>query len=1061
MVRNIILLVSTLAILGLLFAGYVILVDDPVIDPNDERSGDDSLPTLESGTGQALKVGDALEVPPGEGVEFTVYDERTGLPTERFECDEWTPIRDAKNEVLVTLPRLTTWLPSGMSLVISADEGQIAVDRVERIQGRPKMGELRGNVRLVFDRGTGHDLPPLGQRPQDKIEITLQQLRFDLELGELHTDGPIDILSTDFEVAGVGLDLVWNQADNVVESLVLREGQRLVLYGANSLFRGEIPAVENSQSPTTMPITMPVSRPPRQETRRRSTAYHCVLAGEIVAEQYAGEQRLGQLNASEVELLFDVGGAADRMVGRMTTSAPSSQPDLTERERLEVRWSGPLRLEPAPQAATDLPPRRHFTARGKPIIMSHSDGEIQCGSVEYRDETEQIWLHPGLDGQVHFAMGRGLTAAADSIYIDRKRDLVKLIGDVDLLTQRGEGLQTRQRSITCTLWAELKIAAEPTPTTTATSQPGNELAGYSRLESATFVGDAVVDLGDQRLAAQRIDATFKPASEEESFEAALDTAMALGDVRLGRDDEALECEQLELTFGVTAEGELYPSHMEASGAALISRERSWIRGDHIRADMRPRPPDTEAGGPAFVMQTLDIVGHAELRDPRNKVAARGDHIAARFQDLNELTSASVYGSDKEFGLVHASPYTVGGRRIDLEWQAQTLHVDGPSRLKFKSRRSLQGHRRQRPTPVQVTCDESLHIDGLRNTVHFRGNVTAASGSEKLISNDLTLLLEDVQDEPEGEAERLKPGELLKAARELFNAQQPSVAQQRDLLELLPGEVGNMHKEPVRLVAENALVQSESYTPGDPRPVIHSSIDAPKLEVDIVGREIVTAGQTTLLFTSRQLFDHDPAEKQILGIPSALVTRGPSQTALRCYESMTYVLGEEGPDRRDTVVFKGGVEFIRCTGLEMANFDEMLPQAHTNPELISNLDSRNTALTCDRLECGFEVGSATGSTEPPAASGSGTLRFTWLIASGSTYLRDVHGPVIREVNAHQVDFIRSQNLIRVLSTPQYDARIYEENSQTQDSRILVGKEFTIYLDSNTVRAGATHGEFRDR
>lgn len=1061
MVRNIILLVSTLAILGLLFAGYVVLVDDPAVDERRTRSAIDALPTAtDTGASNALKIGDALEIPPGEGVEFTVYDERTGQPTERFECDEWTPVRGAKNEVFVTLPKLTIWLPSGMMLAISAAEGQITVDRVERVQGRPKLGELRGDVRLVFDRGTDRDRPPLSARPQDAVTVALDRLRFDLELGELHTDGRIDITAADFEIAGTGFDLVWNQADNQIESLLLREGERLVLYGANGLFRttGEAtPPATAEPATTTGPATPAQARPRRHKPKRGVNAYECVLTGGIVAEQFDGEQHVGGLTADEVRLLFDVGGAANRFMGQPTASAPASRPTAEQRERLVVHWSGPLRLGPTPGAAAPDRPRRHFEAAGTPTTMTHADGEIRCGRVEYWDETQQIWLHPGADGRVHFSMGRGLSAAADDIYIDRGDNLVKLIGDVDLLTLRGEGENVRQRSIRCTLWAALRVAAaaDSTPTT----QPGGELISYGRLEAATFVGDARVDLGDQRLTAHRVDATFKPADDQESFDAALDTAIATGSVRLGREDEALECEKLELAFGVGDDGELYPRRMNAYGSVLISRDRSWVRGDHVRAELRPRPTDAEPGGPVFVLSTLDIMGHAELRDPRNKVAARADHISAVFKDRNRLMSATIHGTADHFGLVHAAPYTVGGERIDLAWDRQTLHVDGPSRLKFKARRSLQGHRRQQPTPVSVTCEQSLHIDGLRNTIHFAGNVAAESSEEKLIGDTLTLLLEDVEEPEDSTPERLKPGDLLRAARELLSplrAGQP----QRDPLELGSDEVGRMHKEPVRLLAENALIQSETYEPGNDQPVVHSSIDAPLLEVDIVHREIMTRGQTTLLVTNRRLHTDERAAREVLGIPSALVARGPSQTALRCYGSMTYVLGREDPTRRDSVLFEGGVEFVRCTGLEMANIEEMLPQVRTNPELVSNLESRNTALTCDRLECGFLVGDAGRAGEPAPASGRGGMRFTWLLASGNTYLRDVHGPVIREVNAHQIDFDRTISLIRVLGAPRYDARIYEENSETQESRILVGEEFTINLQSNTIRTGATRGEFRN-
>ena len=63
-------------------------------------------------------------------------------------------------------------------------------------------------------------------------------------------------------------------------------------------------------------------------------------------------------------------------------------------------------------------------------------------------------------------------------------------------------------------------------------------------------------------------------------------------------------------------------------------------------------------------------------------------------------------------------------------------------------------------------------------------------------------------------------------------------------------------------------------------------------------------------------------------------------------------------------------------------------------------------------------------------------------------------------ANQIDFDRKAGVVRVLGTPHYLARIYEENLDVQDSKVVVGEEFTIDLKSGTVRTGATRGEFRE-
>jgi hypothetical protein len=76
------------------------------------------------------------------------------------------------------------------------------------------------------------------------------------------------------------------------------------------------------------------------------------------------------------------------------------------------------------------------------------------------------------------------------------------------------------------------------------------------------------------------------------------------------------------------------------------------------------------------------------------------------------------------------------------------------------------------------------------------------------------------------------------------------------------------------------------------------------------------------------------------------------------------------------------------------------------------------------------------------------------------MHDTQGDVARSIYAQQVDFDRARGVIHVLGSPQRQVHIYETR-ENQDSQMLVGEEFTIDLHTNTLRAGATQGEFRQR
>jgi len=271
------------------------------------------------------------------------------------------------------------------------------------------------------------------------------------------------------------------------------------------------------------------------------------------------------------------------------------------------------------------------------------------------------------------------------------------------------------------------------------------------------------------------------------------------------------------------------------------------------------------------------------------------------------------------------------------------------------------------------------------------------------------------------------------------------------------------QEPVRLVARNAVVQSESrvsnlkpHEPGGDLPLVHQSIAAPELDIDIRARVIRSIGHTRLYLIDRRAGGGHDAGAQPVGVPSALMSRGPSQTVLSADRSMTYSLGREEVGRRDRVVFEGGVRFRHVTGREMVQFEKMLPPGREDPRLLEQLRDRNVYLESERLEGEF-VAEAAGDGGQQAA-----LQLVWMIATGRVYLRDQQEDAVRSVDAAQIEFDRSQSLIRVLGGEGLAARVYNENRRTRRLDVpVVGPEIVIDMQNNTIRTRAIRGEVRGR
>lgn len=1092
MIRNVVLIISTLAVLTGLYLGYTFLVGEPTVVEDDTPDTAALPPGLKPQTDPGLSVG-PINVPPGGRFEFTRYDERTGRPTDRIRGQEWRPLEGSKNEIEVRKPELMMLMGSGMIATITADEGRLTVERVHNTQMRPKLGWLRGDTQIVLSR------PPEPGRPADRtaegeerIVIRMPALEFDLELGELKTDEELSVTSPDYEISGRGLHLVWNQADNRVELLRLETGRELVLYGAGIFdiqtapAAAAMPPAEGGQATSAAVAAQPVAggRPapatpatpatPARGGRRRPPrvhGYELVLAGNVVATQQRGDVKLGGIEAEELRLIFDMGAGADLNVGTKRSSAsqpasqpaaaPASRPAREEREKLVVHWTGPLTLGPAAQPPKPGKPRRRLTAIGTPLKLSRGDQSVECAKLEFRDDTQQIWLQAADGAQVQFGIGNGLTAAASSVYVDRARNVIKLLGDVAFESKkRGGG---RPLAMYCSQWAELRLAGDAAPADAA--QPADPIGVEAgRLRSAAFMGGVRVELGDQTLTSGQLDATFRSGQPGERLESLLESAIATGGAHLQGEDGQLDCGEMRLTFATADNGELYPTKLDAIGDAVIRQERSEVRGDRVIAELGAPPADPEQRT-AFVLRDLSIRGRAELVDPARRIRARGDELAAQFTGVSELAHATVSAATGAPATVQAAPYSIRGRRIEIDPAGQAITVDGYSELRLRTNRSLQGEVRGRSATVKIVSTRKLDINGRENRVRFDGDVVVTSGAERTRADSLTLHLEDLPDasaaapRPPNALDRL--GWLGSAALAGKPPQEWAAVLLREKPRRAVGSVvgGRVRKEPVRLVAENAIVESEEYAAGDPQPVVHSSINAARFDIDLVRKLIRTEGQTTLFLTNRRLGQEVGGEREALGLPSALITKGPSQTVIQSDGGMVYAVGQSSGQRQDTVLFDGGVAFVHRAGREMVNLEQMLPQLAGDKAALDQLKARNAFMECRRLEVGFSIGA------DESRAGEGVLprsgpKLAWLIAQDGVYLRDVEGPGTREVNATRIEFDRANSLVKVFGSDAADARVYYQNRETNRAETpAVGKRFIIDLANNTVRAGEFAGEAR--
>jgi lipopolysaccharide export system protein LptA len=169
-----------------------------------------------------------------------------------------TPLPQGVSSVVKPMARLHS-TPTRV-LEIRADRGTFVAP-----ENQPRSGEFSDNVVLTLFEGPKNRALDFSEESKDiKLRVYLQDARFDLELGQVDSNGPVHLTTERADFRGTGLSLTYNELRSRVERLEIARGQQLrVKPGAA---RDTTAAAANTQ-PATRPAgkTTNAAKPTRDE----------------------------------------------------------------------------------------------------------------------------------------------------------------------------------------------------------------------------------------------------------------------------------------------------------------------------------------------------------------------------------------------------------------------------------------------------------------------------------------------------------------------------------------------------------------------------------------------------------------------------------------------------------------------------------------------------------------------------------------------------------------------------------------------------------------------------
>ncbi|MEP0843588.1 MAG: hypothetical protein HRF43_12870, partial [Phycisphaerae bacterium] len=401
-----------------------------------------------------LDLASLLKVPPGAAPEFHVFHPKTGELKYVVQAREWVRVSD--NELALTEPNARVLLPGGQIAYVRADQGQLVFQVADR-RMNPKRGQFEGRVHIVLDRTTREwrkanpeSIEP-SKHPQSVVEFFLDDVRFDLDLGQLFSDGPIRVESVDGTIEGRGLELLWNEATRQIMKLRIAEGKQAT-FKSTSLagFSGASAAPAKPDRPKPAPAALavralatpvpaattgePGALPPAAERsgrgltfldpdetdeppENRIDTYKIVFRDDVYGEQFEEGKTVGRLKAGLLEVLMELGRQERDAVQHSpgTRPAPGEKRDRSATRpagegepavpasTVVLNWSGEVLILPEkgpttrPEQAATSPggsaERFQLVAVGAPVeVWSLEMGQAHCDRLEFHQESQEVWL---------------------------------------------------------------------------------------------------------------------------------------------------------------------------------------------------------------------------------------------------------------------------------------------------------------------------------------------------------------------------------------------------------------------------------------------------------------------------------------------------------------------------------------------------------------------------------------------------------------------------------------------------------------------------------------------
>jgi lipopolysaccharide export system protein LptA len=598
-----------------------------------------------------------------------------------------------------TLSKPAAWLYTrgGQTIHVRGDAGDIYRPDEEK---EPEAGTITGDVvvDVYAPRRDGAKINPAVDMPA--VTLKAPRLAFDTQLATLTTDDPFTVESPEMFMAGTGLHAVLNQVRERLESLSIKEGDRLVIrQGA-----GKNQAAATSAAPEPAPgkpaatgpggsaqaaasATGPAAAPPASK-KAAEVLYHALFEQNVVVFQEGRTLEAEQLDLwgrtidnklpegaiARFKPLSPPSGqqsggahveaepAAPPAAGPGTPAAPAAAAPGAPGE-LVLRWSGPCTVTPLPEAPPQLKDDhvalRFVAPKTGTVVFRDLDQDAagHAAAIEYGATTRRLLLQGGPDSPASMAMGDGRALEAPRVEADAGTGLIHIPSAGVLTDEAG-----RDARLEWGTQADLTFQVRDGTVT-------------NMLKQATFDGGFKATQREGSLTGGFARADFVPGADEKpSLSRLIVDGKAVADSAAS---EHLEADHLDIGFAPAAGGRtVIARSLTASGNAKAETKSTHLTADQIEAQLEEGVPGRAEVASATARGTV-------------RYADDDEHVTAEADDmrLDHGRDSRVGGPDgrrrivdmtgKNVVLSLKDQTTISGTQMRVNGLTERLEVFGP------------------------------------------------------------------------------------------------------------------------------------------------------------------------------------------------------------------------------------------------------------------------------------------------------------------------------------------------------------------------------------------------